>query len=270
MAFLRTTDNAEIYYDIFGNGEKMIILSGEIGTTVDFYRPMSKMFPEEYQVVVYDYRGHGLSERTPQPVIKSSVADDLKDLIDCFDASEVYLAGWSAGALISLAYIEKYGTEKIRGLILMDMSPKVRADAKDQLPLSWYGNTDRYTYLQYLAYMNDTNRNPLADSEEILFGDPFRCEKTMESVRDSQVSMAHQIAYTIFCASTDFRELLSEIDIPVLFCYGDKNTVFSNASAQFVENAVRKIRTETFENCGHAFFIERPEQFASAVASFAV
>ena len=72
-----------------------------------------------YEVIICDWRGHGESGgESGTCAYKGQLEDDFYDVINCFNQNitlPVIIGGHSAGAVITLRYIEKYGQENIMG-----------------------------------------------------------------------------------------------------------------------------------------------------------
>lgn len=71
-------------------------------------------------VLLYDLRGHGTSERTPSGYTVDDMALDLDGLVGAtMGEGPVVLVGNSVGALIAVHYALRF-PEKVRGLVLID------------------------------------------------------------------------------------------------------------------------------------------------------
>ncbi len=105
-----------------GRGEKTVIfLHGLVMDNLSsWYYTMANPVARDARVILYDLRGHGLSER---PREGYTVADNVADLLGLLDALDirhpVYLAGNSYGGLVSLAFTREY-PERVAGLILVE------------------------------------------------------------------------------------------------------------------------------------------------------
>jgi alpha-beta hydrolase superfamily lysophospholipase len=72
-----------------------------------------------YEMVICDWRGHGQSQGEPGTCqYQGQLEDDLYDIMEWFNQGTrlpTIIGGHSAGAVITLRYIEKYGQQKIIG-----------------------------------------------------------------------------------------------------------------------------------------------------------
>lgn len=76
-----------------------------------------------YEVILCDWRGHGLSQGEPGTChYQGQLEDDLNDVVSYFSQKDnlpVVVGGHSAGAVITLRYIQKYGQKHISGCYLI-------------------------------------------------------------------------------------------------------------------------------------------------------
>ncbi|WP_315910394.1 alpha/beta fold hydrolase [Halapricum hydrolyticum] len=66
----------------------------------------------------------------------------------------------------------------------------------------------------------------------------------------------------------DYRNVLSEIDVPTLVCAGADETWHSGESVKYVAELVSNAQFEIFENSGHCPMLEEPERFNRVLGNF--
>ena len=94
-------NGVELYYELSGSGEPLVLVHGSWGDHHN-WDPVVSALAESFQVLAYDRRGHSASER---PAGQGSVfedADDLAGLIDELGLAPAHVAGNSFGAAIVL------------------------------------------------------------------------------------------------------------------------------------------------------------------------
>jgi len=69
-----------------------------------FYFTLANPVAEHADVVLYDLRGHGLSERPARGYAVADLVDDLRALLDALELGAVTLVGNSFGGLLALAF----------------------------------------------------------------------------------------------------------------------------------------------------------------------
>ncbi|MCR1839248.1 alpha/beta fold hydrolase [Murimonas intestini] len=106
---------ANIHYRIYGNGPKTLLLlhgNGEDGHCFDKQIPD---FSKHFQVITMDSRGHGLSERGPEPLTLDQMSIDAIELLKYLRVKSASVLGFSDGANIAMLMALKsvYPIEKL-------------------------------------------------------------------------------------------------------------------------------------------------------------
>ncbi|TET12407.1 MAG: alpha/beta fold hydrolase, partial [Candidatus Thorarchaeota archaeon] len=86
-----------IYYEIHGEGESVIFGNGIFQNTLGWVNQLP-VFSKEYQVILYDMRGQGQSEKPEDPYSFEIHAEDQKALLQNLGISKVHHVGISYGA----------------------------------------------------------------------------------------------------------------------------------------------------------------------------
>ncbi|MDG5818546.1 alpha/beta hydrolase [Natronococcus sp. A-GB7] len=142
MAYIETTDGVPLYYRERGDGETIVLVHGWTCDSEYWWRKNVDALAEEYHVLTYDLRGHGLSGKTDDGHTLSEYAADLEFLMESLDVSAAVLVGWSMGAAITLTYLEEIGDERVRAIAMIDQTPKFYSDDDWSSP-SWVSSRRR-------------------------------------------------------------------------------------------------------------------------------
>jgi pimeloyl-ACP methyl ester carboxylesterase len=82
--------------------ETIVMIHGMLTNMSVFYLKIAPKLSEKYHVVLYDMRGHGLSEIASSGYDLQSMSKDLWELLDVLGLEKVHLVGYSYGGLIAL------------------------------------------------------------------------------------------------------------------------------------------------------------------------
>ena len=100
--------DADIYYEIYGQGEPLFLLHGNGGSIEAF----SKEIPElskHFQVIAMDTRAQGKStDISKEPLTYIKFADDVKALADELKLKKINILGWSDGGNTAIEFAIKY------------------------------------------------------------------------------------------------------------------------------------------------------------------
>ncbi len=125
-AYVNISDTVTLHYEESGNGPiPLVFIPGWTMSTKVYERQLRHFANSEtFRVITYDPRGQGLSTKTIEGHTYQQHGRDLKILMDKLNLQGVILVGWSYGVLDQLAYINQFGTDKVKALILIDGTPK--------------------------------------------------------------------------------------------------------------------------------------------------
>lgn len=248
----------DLCYHIYGSGPPLILVHG-LGFDHSAWGPQIPALSRDYQVIVYDVRGHGRSEAPDQPYSIELFADDLHFLLRFLGLRNSYLLGLSMGGRIILQFALKYGGEA-KALIV--------ADAQSETPPA---SQERFRMLAQMA-----REQGMAQTAEVFFSLPFmehlavfnpeayRREKAAFQTR-SPVGFAR--ACLAIAQMKPLTERLSEIQCPTLALAGEKDEPY----LPYIEIYAQRIpccRKVILPRAGHVSNLENPEAFNEAVMDF--
>ncbi len=126
--YARADDGVELYWRCVGHGPPLVCNNG-VGVSTFFWKYIMAHFSDRFTVVVWDYRGHGRSERGLDPLTADMTivrhAEDLEAVLQALSlnghpdlAEPILSVGHSMGCQVSLEHCRRY-PERVRGIVLM-------------------------------------------------------------------------------------------------------------------------------------------------------
>lgn len=110
-AYFNTRDGVRMHYVVEGQGEPLILVHGfAMNIDLSWRKPgVLSNLSEEFQVIAYDARGHGLSDK-PRGVERygEAMVDDIVDLMDHLGIRRAHFIGQSMGGMTILKFVAKY------------------------------------------------------------------------------------------------------------------------------------------------------------------
>ncbi len=106
-----TDDGAELHVRVYGDPEAQpIVFSHGWTCSADYWIPQINAFADNYQVIVYDQRGHGRSDVGTRPLGPDVLADDLADVLAATvrEDNKAVLVGHSMGGMSIMAWAGRY------------------------------------------------------------------------------------------------------------------------------------------------------------------
>lgn len=254
---------AQLYYEDHGSGQPIVFIHG-VWMSSRFFEPQYTALSSQFRVIAFDLRGHGRSSHTPAGHTVASYARDLHAFLRGLDLQDVVLAGWSMGAFVIWDYVKQFGTDGLKGTIVIDESA---SDFKWQ---DWpYGFAD----LPALTGMLETVQTSRPDFVNALIGLMFKNAPDAAAQQwmfDEITRLPESIATAILFNQTvqDYRPVLAQVNVPTLLCFGRDEKLIPVAAGEHLQQELPQARLVVFEESSHCPFMEEPERFNQEVARF--
>jgi pimeloyl-ACP methyl ester carboxylesterase len=107
MPYVTGDDGKRIWYDVTGKGEPLALIGGSslVHRQWDFLVPLLQ---DHFKIILYDQRGAGLSDRSPEGISVDQWADDLRAVLDQTEIRKAHIFGTSNGSFIVIRFAAKY------------------------------------------------------------------------------------------------------------------------------------------------------------------
>src|SRR5438552_8670527 len=110
-----------------GAGPALVFIPGW-STGADIWRRQIDAFAKTHRVIAIDPRSQGESTKTTTGNTPEMRAQDLHTLLEHVGVRHAVLIGWSQGVQDVAAYVERYGTKDLAGIVLVDAAVSDGAD----------------------------------------------------------------------------------------------------------------------------------------------
>ena len=255
-------NGADLYYEDEGTGVPIVFLHGA-WAGIRFFDAQLGTLSERYRTVAFDFSGHRRSEKTESGHTVGHYARDVEDVLDQLVEDEVVLVGWSLGALVAWEYVDRFGTDRLRGVVNVDMeaAPGPTAGGSETYDLERFRDIHRRIQTDHLAFIMDTAERSFKDppSEEV---------RTLILDEDARSPPWVKSAIVTDATLCDFREVLPQVDVPMLVCAGADEKWRSVPVVEHTAELVPEARFELFEESGHFLTVEEPDKFNRVVGDF--
>lgn len=117
-----------------GSGPALVMVPGWT-CSADFFTHQLDGLASGREVIAYDPRGHGGSDKPLTGNTFTQRGQDLAALISALGLEKPALFGWSFGVYDVLSYVRDHGTDGLSAVVLCDETPTCPADPND--PDAW-------------------------------------------------------------------------------------------------------------------------------------
>ncbi len=98
-------NGTQLHYQSLGQGSTVVMIHGLLlGNLASWYFGIAMQLAERHRVLLYDLRGHGLSEMSRHGYDQQTMVDDLEALLAHEGIGEVTLVGHSYGAMLAFQF----------------------------------------------------------------------------------------------------------------------------------------------------------------------
>jgi pyruvate dehydrogenase E2 component (dihydrolipoamide acetyltransferase) len=242
-------------------GPRIIFVHG-LGGSLTTWSLNLAAFAENFRICALDLAGAGSSAKPPDMDYSvSGLAAFLARFLDALgeDWQRATIIGHSLGGAIALAYAGNY-PQKVERLALIDSAGLGSQIDRNVLELMRSEPT-RETIRNELAYF--FARSELVQQALV---EQLYQQRVQPGAHDALVSTANA-AFDNGRQLIDLREILRQIEMPVLAVWGDADAVIPVAHALEAKHSPRG-SLQVFAHCGHCPHIERADAFNDVVKSF--
>ena len=261
MPYIRC-EGADLYYEEVGEGHPIVFLHG-VMHSMRFFDQQLHGLSDDYRRIAFDFRGHGRSEKTELGHTVAQYARDLHAFLQRRELDQVVLVGWSMGAFVSWDYVDQFGTERILGLVDVDIEA-----SRFQWDDYQYGLVDLEGLIELLALVQRDHTSVSNRFAEQGFANPTADLLRLQFDETSRTPAPIKSAILFDALTRDYRAILPTIDIPMLVCAGGRETRGSVEAVSYVAELVPDARFEVFEQSGHAPHVDEPNHFNRVLTRF--
>ncbi len=250
-----------IHYEIHGTGDPVVLIGGLGADTFLWFRQTPEL-SKAFQVIVFDNRGAGESDKPEEPYSIKMFADDTAGLLKALGIKRANIIGASLGGLIAEEFALSY-PEMVNKLVLVSAS--------------FGGPNSVPTPKETLVEMMNRTGNPETDirngfklftSAEWQQAHPELVnEYVMWRVAHPQPVPAYQ-RQAMATPGFNAEDRVAQIAAPTLIAHGDHDRVVPVENARMLAAKIKNSNLMIFPGGGHAFTIEMADQFNAAVEQF--
>lgn len=265
--FVELTDGGRIRVLEAGAGKPVVFVHGW-PTNANAWRGQLEALSGSHRVLALDLRGFGESSSIPSPTIEK-LAADVHEVLEREGIEDAIPIGWSMGGCVVLEYCRRFGSDRLRGIGIVDVSPKLwpaddwplgegtpfSREAIEEWSRRWYEDRRSLAWEVYTIGLKDVEKHA-ADREWLV-------EESMKADPDTAMTCL------LDAFDADYRDVLPTVDVPAILLYGAASTSTTRYTREFMERALPDAELVVFDESSHCLMLEEPEKFNRSVDAFA-
>jgi non-heme chloroperoxidase len=241
------------------DGPPILFIHGLSQSHLCWARQYQSALAEEFRLVAYDLRGHGMSEAPLEPEHYTDAklwADDVAAIIDQLRLDRPVLVGWSYGGFIICDYLRAHGQDRITAIDF--------AGAVVTLGAAAFGTLIGPGFLDHFpdATADDLPTN-IRGMRALVKGwpaTPYPPEE-VETLLASSMTVPARIRANLAAREIDGDDVLRTLRVPLLVSHGRADAVVLPAMADHVLAICPTAEPSWYDGVGHTPFLEQPERF---------
>lgn len=228
----------------------------------DIWREQIDTFASSRLVIALDPRSQGESTKTAYGNTPETRAADLEALLQKRGVTQAVLIGWSQGVQDVAAYVARFGTKRLAGIVLVDSTMSRGAQSITASPADAAGTFER------LALYQSHQEDYLRGMFRVIISKP-QSDHTIDRLIATGLKTPPAIGAAMLVSDLyggDRSGALNGVSVPVLVIAAANSPELEsqrNMAAQ-----IPGARFEIIADASHAVFLDQPKRFGTVLEAF--
>ena len=264
--FIEVAPNVRLHVTDLGEGKPLVLIHGWPLSDAMYEYQYQYFVERGIRVMGITLRGFGISDKPYGKYDYEVFATDIKTVLEKLEIQDAVLGGFSMGGAVALYYAARFKAAHISKLALFGAAAPIWTQRPD------YPFGVSQEDAQQLIDLSRVDRPKLYED----FGKIFPASET--SVSPGMAAWLGQINWEaspyaatqclIALKDTDLRPQLAEINVPTSIFHGRYDKICDYQLAEQMQQGIKGSHIVTFEQSGHALFIEEMQKFNQELEEF--
>ena len=257
----------ELYYEVHGAGKPLVLIAG-LGYPLWQWHKMTPFLAEHFQVITFDNRGVGQSDKPAGPYTAQMLAADTAGLLEALGIAKAVIAGHSMGGFVAQALALDF-PQKVEKLILCSTNfggPRSIPVTPEAMQVLSDVTSDPLTRFKNGLVVSTApgwaERNPAVIEEWVKW-------RVANPIEAGPYQAQLTVGLGLIAEAAAFENQLPRLNVPTLILFGAHDKVVPPANASLLAEKIADSQVVIFPGAGHFFPIEIPEIAAQAIIEFA-
>lgn len=253
------SNNINLFYEVNGKGQPLLFIHG-LGASARSWELQVQEFSKTYQVITFDLRGHGQSDKPLGPYSISMFASDTAGLLKTLGIASAHVVGISLGGCIAFQ-LAADSPALVKTMVIVNSVPEMIVRTfKDKLTVWQRFAIVRLLGMRRLGEVLSKRLFPKAEHASLRA--TFVEHWAENDPRAYWNAMRTLIGWSV-------KDRLGSIKCPTLFITADQDytpVVLKEEYAKLMPNAQLLVIPDSH----HATPVEHPEKFNEALMAFLI
>ncbi len=256
------TNGLRLHYTRTGDPKPALVLAHGVTDDGLCWSPVASVLAPEYDVIMVDARGHGLSDAPLEGYGPFEQADDLAGLITALDLRRPIILGHSMGAITTLALAARH-PRLLQAVALEDPPPWWDPAYERPYAPAWQAGMRTW-----ITALQQQPRQALIDVQRREA--PHWSDAELEPWADAKLRFSLDFFNRLSDPGLDWPALLRRMKCPALLIYGDPaaGALVTPPAALALKEYVPQLQITHIADAGHSIRRDRFEQYLQVVQTF--
>ncbi len=257
-----SVNGVELVYETYGAGEPLVLVHGAQSDRSIFINLLPD-FTDQFEVLIFDQRGSGQSEKPDVEYTMGMIADDTAALMDYVGFPPAHVYGVSMGGMIAQELAIRHASH-VQSLVLGCTTP----GGPQAVSLQGEAIQSSHSTEELSAEERGKALAETAFTEGYIQKHP-EIISTLVEARKKQpldtVGFSHRMQAAYMHNTFD---RLSQITCPTLVITGKDDALIAWENSKLLAKNIANSELVVLEPAGHVFWVEQPTRSRNAILTF--
>ncbi len=261
---ITSNDGTVINAEVVGEGPDLLFLNG-MRATLPCWKRQVGVLKQKFRCINYDHRGVGESGKPDKAYTAKDHHDDIQALFNHFEVDQAVLIGHSMGGMRALDFTIS-NQSKVNGLVLINSGAHVNMSLKLMMRTTLKAIEAKDQKL--LDAMNEIGLAITFGEKSLSELEPRFGDFVKSSFAGVTLDSAKNLYRGMLADEQDFRDKLTDIQVPTLVIAGDEDLQFPAKHSENIHNLIPNSSYKLLADCGHFALSEKPKELNQLLAEF--
>jgi len=258
-----TANGIDIYYELRGQGPPLTLIMGQ-SCSLHQWKWMADILSGRFQVITFDNRGAGRSEKPDVAYSTAMMATDTRCLLEKLGIAKSHVFGVSFGGMIAQKFALMY-PDAVDRLILGATMPNYYRFPPTQETIEALQSSALLSLPEGVKIIMN-----LFYTTDFFSKHPARAEEIHQIMCTEKEEQAQNIMYRQMGAGMEHNTLneLNNIKNASLIICGDDDPITPVENSRYMATKIPRSTLAVLPDTRHAFWVERAEQASEIIKKF--